>query len=79
MEEKQLHGYLKRQTGEMSKEKIWSWLRKINLTKESKSIQIGAQGNKHHKDQLCWSKNRSEKNKRESVGYVEFNTKRILT
>ena len=30
-EEKQLYGYVKLQTGEISHEKAWTWLRKGNL------------------------------------------------
>ena len=30
-EGKQLHGYFKRQTSEISHEKTWTWLRKGNL------------------------------------------------
>ena len=37
-EEKQLYGYFKRQTSEISHEKTWTWLRKENLKRERNKI-----------------------------------------
>ena len=42
-EEKQLYEYFKRQTGEISHKKIWTWLRKGNLKSENKSLLIAVQ------------------------------------
>ena len=44
-EEKQLYGYFKRQTSEISHLKTWTWLRKGNLTRETKSLRTAAQNN----------------------------------
>jgi len=44
-EEKQLHGYFKRQTQEISHQKTWTWLRKGNLKRETESLIIAAQDN----------------------------------
>ena len=37
-EEKQLYGYFKRQTGEISHEKTWTWLRRGNVKREIESL-----------------------------------------
>ena len=44
-EEKQLHGYFKREIGEISNEKTWSWLRKGNIKREIESLLTAAQNN----------------------------------
>ena len=44
-EEKQLYGYFKLQTGEISHEKTWTWLRKGNHWRETESLQIAPQNN----------------------------------
>ena len=44
-EEKQLYGYFKRQTKEISHEKTWIWLRKGDLKRATESILIVAQNN----------------------------------
>ena len=44
-EEKQLYGRFKRLTNERSYEKTWTWLRKGNLERETKSLLIAAQNN----------------------------------
>ena len=44
-EEKQLYGYFKWQTSEISHEKTWTWLRKGNLKRETECILIVAQIN----------------------------------
>ena len=44
-EEKQLYGRFKRLTSDISHEKIWTWLRKGNLKKETESLLIAAQNN----------------------------------
>ena len=44
-EEKQMYGYFKRQTGEISREKIWTWLKKGNLERETESLLTTAQNN----------------------------------
>ena len=43
-EEKELYGYFKRQTSEISLEKIWTWLKKGNFKRESELL-IVAQNN----------------------------------
>ena len=55
-EEKQLYGYFKRQTDEISHEKIWMWLRMWTITR----LWISSNSSKKqcHKDQLCQSENR---------------------
>ena len=42
-EEKQLYGYFKRQTNELSHEKTWTWQRKGNLKRETELVLIAAQ------------------------------------
>ena len=42
-EEKQLNGHFKQSTSEISQEKIWTQLRKENLTRETESLLIAAQ------------------------------------
>ena len=37
--------YFKRQTDEVSHEKIWKWLRKVNFKRETESNLIAAQNN----------------------------------
>ena len=44
-EEKQLYGYFKQQTSKISHEKIWIWVRKGNIKRETKSLLITAQNN----------------------------------
>ena len=44
-EEKQLYGHFKWQTSKISHEKTWTWLRKGNLKRETKSLFIAAQNN----------------------------------
>ena len=44
-EEKQLYGRFKRLTSDISHEKTWMWLRKVNLTRENESPIIAAQNN----------------------------------
>ena len=44
-EEKQLYGYFKQQTGEISHEKTWTWLKKRNLKRETESILTEVQNN----------------------------------
>ena len=44
-EEKQLYGYFKWQTSEISYEKIWAWLRKGNLLRQLESLLTRAQNN----------------------------------
>ena len=44
-EEKQLYGHFKQQIGEVAHEKTWTWLRKGNLKRETKSLIISAQNN----------------------------------
>ena len=44
-EEKQLYECFKRQINNISPEKTWTWLRKENFWKETKSLQIAAQNN----------------------------------
>ena len=39
-EEKQLYGYFKRQTSDISHEKTWTWQRKGNLNRETESLFI---------------------------------------
>ena len=62
-EEKQLYGYFKWQTGEISLVKTWTWLRKGNLMRETKSFLIASQNNavrnsyikmKIDDTQQCW-------------------------
>ena len=43
--EKQLYGYFKRQTSEMSHEKTWTGLRKGKIKRETESLLIAAQNN----------------------------------
>ena len=45
-EEKQMYGYFKPRINEVSQEKTWTWQRKGNLQRESKSLQ-----KQHHKAQ----------------------------
>ena len=42
---RQLYGYFNRQTGEISRKKTWTWLRKGNLKRETKSLLIAAKNN----------------------------------
>ena len=44
-EEKQLHGYFKRQTEEISHQKTWTWLRRGSIERETESLIIAAQDN----------------------------------
>ena len=44
-EEKQLYGYFKQQTDEISHKKTWTWLRKGNFKWETESLLITAQNN----------------------------------
>ena len=44
-EEKQLYVYFKRQIGEISYEKNWTWLKKENLKRETKAFPMAAQNN----------------------------------
>ena len=44
-EKKQLYGRFKWLTSDISHEKMWSWLRKGNLKRETESLQIAAQNN----------------------------------
>ena len=44
-EEKQLYRHSKRQTSVISREKSWTWLKKRNLSRETKSLQIATQNN----------------------------------
>ena len=45
LEEKQLYGHFKRQTSEISHEKMWTWPRKGNLKRKSQSLQTAAKNN----------------------------------
>ena len=45
MGRKQLYGYYKQQTCEIAGEKIWTWLRKGILKRETESLLIAAQNN----------------------------------
>ena len=45
MEEKQLYEYFKQQTGEISHEKTWTWLRKGKLNREMEFPLTEAQNN----------------------------------
>ena len=45
LEEKQLYGHFKQQTSEISHKKIWTWLKKGNLKRETESLIIAAQNN----------------------------------
>ena len=42
-EEKLLYGYFKQQTSEFSHEKIWTWIRKGHLNRETEFLRIAAQ------------------------------------
>ena len=42
LEEKQLYGHFKRQTSDFSHEKIWTWQRKRNLSRETGFLLIAA-------------------------------------
>ena len=44
-EEKQLDGYFKLQTSEISHEKTWTWLRKASIKRKNESLLIAAQNN----------------------------------
>ena len=44
-EEKQLYGRFKRRWSNISREKMWTWLRKGNLKRETESLPIAAQNN----------------------------------
>ena len=44
-EEKQLHEYFKQETSEISHKKTWRWLRKRNLSRETKNLYIASQNN----------------------------------
>ena len=56
-EEKQLYGRLKRLINNISYEKTWTWLRKGNFKRETKSLPIAAQNNAI-RNQLNQSENR---------------------
>ncbi len=43
--DKQLYGYFKRQTDEMSHDKTWIWLRKGNFKRETEPLPTSAQNN----------------------------------
>ena len=45
MGRKQLYGYFKQQTNEISHEKTWTWLRKWLFNKETEALLIAAQNN----------------------------------
>ena len=45
MGKKQLYGRCKRLTRDISHEKTWTWLRKGNLKRETKSLLIAVQNN----------------------------------
>ena len=45
MRKKKLYGYFKRQTGEISREETWSWLKMWNFERETESLLIAAQNN----------------------------------
>ena len=44
-EEKQLYGYFKQQTSEISHKKTWTWVKKGNLKKETESLLMVDQNN----------------------------------
>ena len=48
-EEKQLYGYFKRQTNEISHEKTWTWQRKGNVVNVAEYLLTAAR-NQHHKN-----------------------------
>ena len=76
-EEKQLYGHFKRQTSEISHEKIWTWLRKVNLQRETESFLIPAQNNtirtnyvKARKDKMQQNRWRLSDDRDETVNHI---------
>ena len=45
LEEKQLYGYFKQQTDEISHKKTWTWQQKENFERETESLLIATQDN----------------------------------
>ena len=68
-EEKQLCVHFKRQTSEISQEKIWTWLRKGNLKRETESLLIAAQNNTI---KTTLKQKQTRRNKIGDVGYLEI-------
>ena len=56
-EEKQLYGHFKRLINNISHEKTWTWLRKGSFKRETESLLIAAQ-KQRHKNQSYQSENR---------------------
>ena len=76
-EEKQVCGYFKRQTSELSHENTRTWLRKRNLMRETKSIRKAAQNNV-----IRTNLNKAKIDNTEkivNVGYVVKEMKRLIT
>ena len=68
---KQLYWYLKRQTNEITLEKIWTWLRKQNFLRETELLLITAWNNV-----IRTKQNFIRRNKIANIGYVVIETKR---
>ena len=72
MGKKQLYQYFKWQIDEISYNKTWTWLRRINLKRETESLLIAAQNNTIRTN----NKVKTEKHNRiVSVGYVVIEMK----
>ena len=85
-EEKQLCGYFKRQTSEISHEKTWTWLRKGNLKKES--LLMAAKNNAIRTNYVKARRDKTQQNSRcrlcserdETINHVisEFSAKLVV-
>ena len=79
-EEKQLCGRFQRLTSDISYEKMWMWLTKGDVWRETESLlSYHSSTKQRHKDQPYQSENRLDAKKKADVGYVVIETKRSIT
>ena len=73
-EEKQLYRRFKRLTSDISNEKTWTWLKKGNFKRETKSLLIAAQNNAIRTNHI-----KARIDKTQHLGYVVLETKPSIT
>ena len=75
-----MYGYFKQQTGEVSHEKTWTWLRNGTVKRETESIRIEAQNNAIRTKYVKTKLDKTQPNsKRSSCSYRDKTINHIIS